>query len=122
MTLLDSGDLAEIRNALLARCAELHDRVGTIDTELHVPLDADWEEAAVQAGGTATLDRQEQLLAREWAEVKAAIARIDTGSYGLCAQCGEPIAPSRLKARPESTLCIVCANAGAKARGANHGG
>lgn len=43
------------------------------------------------------------------AAVKAALQRIDEGSYGRCTQCGGDIAPDRLKAMPEATSCISCA-------------
>ena len=43
--------------------------------------------------------------------VDAALARIASGSYGLCLRCGEPIGFGRLEARPEAELCIVCARA-----------
>ena len=36
----------------------------------------------------------------------AAMARIDAGTYGRCAVCGEPIAPARLAARPLTDRCI----------------
>lgn len=44
------------------------------------------------------------------AAVKAALQRIDEGSYGRCTQCGGDIAPDRLKAMPEATSCISCAS------------
>ena len=40
------------------------------------------------------------------AEIGSALARIDDGTYGLCANCGNPIAPERLAAVPYATLCI----------------
>jgi RNA polymerase-binding transcription factor DksA len=40
------------------------------------------------------------------AEVDAALERIRTGSYGICAVCGEPIAEGRLEARPWTPFCI----------------
>jgi DnaK suppressor protein len=43
--------------------------------------------------------------------VDAALERIAAESYGSCARCGEPIGFARLEARPEATLCIVCARA-----------
>jgi DnaK suppressor protein len=42
--------------------------------------------------------------------VERALAKLDDGSYGLCDVCGEPIASARLKARPDSALCIRCAS------------
>ena len=46
------------------------------------------------------------------AEVDAALARLDDGSYGSCERCGESIGPERLEARPETRLCIDCARLG----------
>jgi RNA polymerase-binding transcription factor DksA len=43
------------------------------------------------------------------AEVEEALARQRAGTYGICAECGQPIDPERLRARPESTTCIECA-------------
>lgn len=37
-----------------------------------------------------------------------ALERLNDGAYGLCDECGEPIAPARLKAVPEVTTCIRC--------------
>jgi RNA polymerase-binding protein DksA len=39
-------------------------------------------------------------------EIEAALERIDTGTYGLCATCGRPIDSERLEAVPYATLCI----------------
>jgi DnaK suppressor protein len=41
--------------------------------------------------------------------VQRALAKLEDGTYGVCDQCGKPIAPGRLKARPDSVLCIDCA-------------
>ncbi|WP_028583269.1 RNA polymerase-binding protein DksA [Desulfogranum mediterraneum] len=41
-------------------------------------------------------------------KVDEAIARIDEGTYGICAGCGEDIALKRLQARPVATFCIEC--------------
>ena len=46
------------------------------------------------------------------AEVDAARARLDGGSYGRCLTCGGAIAPARLEARPTARTCITCASAG----------
>ena len=43
------------------------------------------------------------------AEVDAAIARLDAGTYGVCERCHGPIGPDRLEARPTARLCITCA-------------
>jgi DnaK suppressor protein len=40
-----------------------------------------------------------------------AIAKLDDGTYGICDACGDAIAPARLRAMPDSVLCIRCAAA-----------
>lgn len=48
---------------------------------------------------------------RHVAEVEAAIQRLESGSYGICESCGQPIAEARLEARPAARTCIGCASA-----------
>jgi DnaK suppressor protein len=43
--------------------------------------------------------------------VERALAKLDEGTYGTCDGCGGPIAPKRLEAMPDSTLCVECAAA-----------
>jgi DnaK suppressor protein len=40
--------------------------------------------------------------------IEEALARIEKGSYGMCRDCGEPIAPARLNAIPWTRVCISC--------------
>lgn len=47
----------------------------------------------------------ESVLARR---IRSALDRIRDGSYGICQQCEEEIAPKRLKAMPWAELCIAC--------------
>ena len=42
------------------------------------------------------------------AEVLAALARIDDGSYGRCTDCGGPVPEPRLEARPATARCVPC--------------
>jgi RNA polymerase-binding protein DksA len=42
-------------------------------------------------------------------EINAAMVRLDDGSYGVCASCGRNIPLARLRARPQATRCISCA-------------
>jgi RNA polymerase-binding transcription factor DksA len=46
------------------------------------------------------------------AEVDAALARVEDGTYGGCASCGRPVDPARLEARPVARTCIGCASRG----------
>lgn len=51
-----------------------------------------------------------QLLS-ELRDVEAALGRMKAGTWGECVDCGEPIAPARLRAYPAATRCIVCQGA-----------
>lgn len=46
--------------------------------------------------------------AGELAQVAAALRRMEEGSYGLCQDCGEPIAERRLLALPATAFCTAC--------------
>ena len=50
-----------------------------------------------------TRDRERKLLKK----IDEALARIEDGSYGYCAETGQPIGLARLEARPVATLCIA---------------
>ncbi|MBP7776745.1 MAG: TraR/DksA family transcriptional regulator [Acidobacteria bacterium] len=40
--------------------------------------------------------------------IDEALVRIDKGAYGVCRDCGEPIAEPRLNAIPWTRVCIAC--------------
>jgi DnaK suppressor protein len=40
-----------------------------------------------------------------------ALAKLDDGTYGVCDGCGAPIPAARLRAMPDSVLCLACAAA-----------
>ncbi len=42
------------------------------------------------------------------AQIDQALARIAAGKYGICDNCGNPIAPERMAAIPHATLCVQC--------------
>jgi RNA polymerase-binding transcription factor DksA len=44
-------------------------------------------------------------------EVRAALRRIDAGTFGICVGCDENINPKRLAAVPWASSCIVCQEA-----------
>ena len=50
------------------------------------------------------VDRESHLLR----QVKAALRRIDDGSFGTCMECESAIGPRRLVALPWASLCIRC--------------
>ena len=45
---------------------------------------------------------------RQLAEIKAAISRLEMGSYGTCIFCTKEIPAERLEVSPETQTCISC--------------
>ena len=45
---------------------------------------------------------------QELQEIDAALGRIDDGSYGACADCGNDISQARLNATPAARRCLPC--------------
>lgn len=103
-----SGSTEQVREKLLALRAEFRKRIDTIHAHARNPLEADSSEQAAQLGNIAVVSALEAEATAELAAVDAALARLDAGTYGRCAKCGEPISAGRLAARPASALCMGC--------------
>jgi DnaK suppressor protein len=107
---LNTQQLIEFKGLLLARRQELLDEAGrTLNGMTNGPqVFADpTDRATLESERIPTLrmrDRERKLIAK----IDSVLERIGDGSYGLCDECGEPIAVARLRARPETTLCIAC--------------
>lgn len=104
-----STELSGIREELAARLKDLEARVARIEADLAAPHSADSEDQATEREQDDALEGQDALLSHEIATITAALKRIDEGSYGDCARCGEEIGEKRLAAMPEAALCIECA-------------
>ena len=103
----------EIRGNLLEMLEELDDRLAKITDDVkHVdePLAKDFAEQATQSENDEVLDYLGNATRTEIEKVKQAISRLDSGNYGICEVCGEPIGKERLKAIPYACMCIKCAN------------
>ena len=48
------------------------------------------------------------LLVERANKLAEALERLRGGDYGVCEECGEAIAPARLRAMPEVTTCVRC--------------
>lgn len=65
------------------------------------------------AGETFERERDlavEDTLQDQREKVKAALAKIESKTYGKCDRCNVPIGVARLEALPWATLCIECQN------------
>jgi RNA polymerase-binding protein DksA len=103
---------AELRVQLVARRRELLARVQDIENNFRReenPLEKDAEEQSLQIEDDDVLKALDEAGRREIAGIERALARMDSGTYGNCARCGDPIAPARLRALPAAEHCIRCA-------------
>lgn len=89
---------AEVHAAQLARQAE----------QMDSPDVRDLKEGAELMQRQQTEDFQAARDLRELQEVDDALGRLDAGTYGDCAGCGEAIAAARLTALPSVRLCAGC--------------
>lgn len=103
--------LADLRAVTSRRAREL---AATFDDIVEAASDVATDDEHDPEGHTIAWERQQVAgLLRdaraELAEIDAASGRLDDGTYGRCATCGDEIAPARLHALPAATTCIRCA-------------
>ncbi|KQV65947.1 DNA-binding protein [Nocardioides sp. Root122] len=101
---------AERRQAL-ARLASL---TGDYDAVVAASLDTNADDEHDPEGHTIAFERSQigalvRQVRHHVAEVEAALERVEDGTYGVCEQCGGPIAEARLEALPATRSCITCA-------------
>jgi DnaK suppressor protein len=109
------AELAELREELESELTELRAEISKAESEIAARMgDAVADAGDDQAdAGAKTFQREHELAlthnARELlAQNERALARIVSGTYGVCESCGEPIGKARLQAFPRATLCVAC--------------
>lgn len=96
--------LEEQRNQLLASAKKTLNEEASFDTD-DLPDEIDQASSEYTQSMIFRLrDREKFLLAK----IDKALARIETGAFGICEKCEEEISMKRLEARPVTTLCIRC--------------
>jgi RNA polymerase-binding protein DksA len=113
-------DLDEIKVVLERRRDELverRERIARHTRHRDEPLPPDFAEQAVELESGETLVALDREVNAEIREIDHALRRLEDGSYGECAECGESISEQRLQALPFARLCIDCATKQQSARG-----
>ena len=99
------------KKVLLAQKTELLNNTRKLlQEETHLSTDDLADETDLAAG------ENQQNMARRLCDrdrlyiqkIENALAKIQTGSYGVCEECEEAIEVKRLEARPVATLCLAC--------------
>ncbi len=110
---MDEQSLEDYREMIRARLDELaaEDALGR-GAQATVALDQQaigrlsrMDALQAQAMARATGARRQT----ERARLEAALARLETGEFGYCEDCGEAIAPGRLRLDPALARCVDCA-------------
>lgn len=68
-------------------------------------------EGASTTSERAHIEALKAQLAARLVAVEEAVARMESGTYGVCESCGNPIGEARLEALPDATLCVACKSA-----------
>lgn len=105
--------LDELRSELERQLKKLHRSMRTT-TRVMKPVQLDQSSVGrlsridnLQTQGlTAGLQAREQA---KLGQILEALKRIETGTYGTCIVCGEPVAFERLMVFPEAPNCATCA-------------
>lgn len=107
-----SNTIAQLKKKLLARKQQLDQDLAQLSKErMYDEVVADpVDQASASTFEELTISLQNQEL-EEYAMILKALARIEEGSYGLCSDCGQPIAERRLLMYPNATRCLACQEA-----------
>jgi DnaK suppressor protein len=107
--------LRSIRAGLLAREAELRDRVHRVQDDLRrrdQPLPRDAPDAAIAMENDEILQALDETARVELDQITRALERLEVGTYGLCEECGKQIEAERLRVVPYAVRCRGCAAEG----------
>lgn len=111
-------DLLLVRQALVAHSADtLHREAANALSQRDVSDLLDHEDPSTDSDAVTVLMLIERAEGCLW-EVEAALARIDNGTYGFCASCGEGIPLVRLRALPATARCVGCSQRSSRRAGA----
>jgi len=115
---MTKAELSKFKQMLEAKLRELEkavrDRDGIVIEKSPDALD-EVQHAAERELAIRNLDRESHLLRN----VRAALRRINEGTYGICLHCEEEINPKRLNAVPWTPYCISCQELADKSREEN---
>jgi DnaK suppressor protein len=114
-------ELDDLRQRLEAERAELQVQLTTIEetsfatSQSDISGEVSFDEENADAG-TFTFERERDLSIENnvrdlMGKIDRALARMESGTYGICSRCGKPIEKARLKALPYADLCIKDAQA-----------
>jgi DnaK suppressor protein len=99
------------KKALLSKRGEIIAEGGGKQIDASIETNTRQGDLADQATGTNEVHIQlkvKQTDAKILQAIEEALWRMEQGTYGICRDCAEPIAPARLNAIPWTRVCITC--------------
>ncbi len=102
-------DENQVRNTLVAKQDELQARIGGTQATEQREVAEDKNDGAQLWQVSDNRDDLDDQAVAELRQVNHALERLDSGEYGVCEDCDEPIPERRLQAVPYATLCVSCA-------------
>jgi DnaK suppressor protein len=99
------------KDALLKKRTEILGTGGIKPLQASMENNSRQGDMADQASGNNEVHiqlRLKQTDAKILQAIEEALLRLDKGAYGVCRDCGEPIAAARLNAIPWTRVCITC--------------
>ncbi len=104
-------DMGVYKEALLRKRSEILSGGGIKPLQASMDTNSRQGDLADQASGNNEVHiqlRLKQTDAKILQAIEEALWRMEKGTYGVCRDCGEPIAPARLDAIPWTRVCISC--------------
>ncbi|MEM7506877.1 MAG: TraR/DksA family transcriptional regulator [Pseudomonadota bacterium] len=101
-------DLKEFREKLAERRAYLVQKLEQFEASLEQPRTKDIEDRATEMENEEVIEGLGVTGLEELRRIDRALLRIDDGTYGVCANCGEDIPVDRLRIVPEAQTCVRC--------------
>ncbi len=99
-----------LKHQLEERLAALQRRLSSLRSDVIQPHSDDSAERAQERENDEVVDAIGNETTLSIRAITEALERIENGTYGACGSCGEAIGEARLKAIPEATRCLNCAD------------
>jgi DnaK suppressor protein len=115
---LTKGQRDTLRTQLNEDLAQTESFVGRLRNDLESMrssrLDVSTDDEHDPEGPTMAFERSQSValladMQSHLDNIGAALTRLDEGTFGACAGCGQPIPFARLEARPYTPYCVSCA-------------
>jgi DnaK suppressor protein len=109
-TTMKKADVAQYRKALQDKKAELEasEAKSLLFDESETDRQGDFADRSAAANEEEISIQLKQTDSKLLRAIDEALTRMEAGTYGVCVECQEEIAPARLKAVPWTKVCISC--------------